>query len=185
MIFDPVVPFRSADIAFKLALDAWELGEYFRLRRAIFCAEQAIFAGDDRDAHDAHALPIVAISALSGMPDRVVGTVRIYEEPRGTWYGGRLSVDSDYRHIHIIGPGLIRKAVTTACSLGCSRFLAYVQTCNVALFQRLRWQALSIVSMHGREHACMEADLGYYRTLLDPRVSALSQATAPAGGTCP
>jgi putative N-acetyltransferase (TIGR04045 family) len=177
-MFEPGDPFRSADIAFKPALEAWELGGYFRLRRAVFCAEQRLFAGDDSDAIDARALPIVAVAALAGMPDQVVGTVRIYEDSRGTWYGGRLSVHPSYRRVGSIGPGLIREAVTTACGRGCGRFLAYVQIRNVALFQRLGWRTLSAVSMHGQEHAVMEADLRRYQAPREIRAEARAERRA-------
>lgn len=181
-MFEATGPFRSADIAFKFALEPWELDGYFRLRRAVFCTEQGLFPGGDQDEIDARALPIVAVAALAGMPDQVVGTVRIYEEPRGTWYGGRLSVHPSYRHIGAIGPGLIRKAVTSACSLGCDRFLAYVQQRNATLFRRLGWRELGAASMHGRAHAIMEADLAGYQPPKEARAPALTRAETRAVG---
>src|SRR5256885_15880899 len=64
--------------------------EYFALRRKIFCEEQHVFAADDRDSFDEHAVPIVGVLARPGAPERVVGVVRIYEESKGVWYGGWL-----------------------------------------------------------------------------------------------
>ena len=181
-MFESTPPFRSADIAFKPALEVWEIAGYFWLRRAVFCAEQGLFADADRDEIDARALPIVAVAPLAGMPDEVVGTVRIYEEARGIWYGGRLSVHPSYRHLGTIGPGLIREAVTTACRRGCDRFFAYVQQRNTSLFQRLGWRELGTALMHGRPHSVMEADLSVYRALTEARAPLLSRPEARAVG---
>ena len=58
------------------------------------------------------------IAEASSGDDRVIGVVRVYETARGTWYGGRLGVDPDYRRIGNIGKLLIVKAVTTAHAWG-------------------------------------------------------------------
>jgi putative N-acetyltransferase (TIGR04045 family) len=181
-MFEPIDPFRSADITFKLAFEAWELGGYFWLRSAVFCAEQGLFAGDDRDEIDARSLPIVAVAALAGMPDEIVGTVRIYEEARGTWYGGRLAVHPSYRHLGAIGPGLIHKAVATAYQRGCDRFFAYVQQRNTTLFRRLGWRELGTTTMLGRAHALMQADLGAYAAPREALAPSLSRAEVRAVG---
>ena len=55
-------------------------------------AEQGLFAESDRDRFDDHASPIVAQGEIAGMPDGVVGVVRIYREDADTWFGGRLGV---------------------------------------------------------------------------------------------
>ena len=78
-MFDPVPPYRPSPFRIKFATAPWERAGAAALRRQVFCREQAIFAGDDRDATDDHALPICALSTLSGDPDAVVGTVRIHE----------------------------------------------------------------------------------------------------------
>ncbi|MDI7066590.1 hypothetical protein QMO17_35765, partial [Klebsiella pneumoniae] len=57
----------------------WEADEAYKLRRAVFCIEQGIFVGDDRDEIDERAQQLVAVSCLAGMPEQVVGTVRIHE----------------------------------------------------------------------------------------------------------
>lgn len=95
-------------------------------------------------------------------PASVLGVVRIYElEPR-LWYGGRLGVHEDYRRAARIGKGLIYKAVTTANTWGCDRFLATVQLQNVRFFQRQHWHSLEELTIHGLPHHLMEADLQYY-----------------------
>lgn len=144
---------------FQLALTPSKIDAYFAVRREIFCQEQGLFADSDVDDLDRIAYPIVAVETES---DRVVGVVRIYEAEPGLWYGGRLGTHSDYRRGWQIGKGLIYKAVTTANTWGCDRFLATVQPQNVRFFQRLHWTLCSEVLICNRPHALMEADLNYY-----------------------
>ena len=143
---------------FKLALSPTEIEAYFQLRQEIFCQEQGIFAISDRDEYDSIAYPIIA----TNNDNKVVGVVRIYEvEPR-LWYGGRLAVYPDYRRVGRIGKGLINKAVTTANTWGCERFLATVQLPNVRFFQRLHWQSLKEITICDQPHNLMEAELDFY-----------------------
>ncbi len=143
---------------FKLALSPTHIEAYFLLRQQIFCQEQGIFQTSDRDEHDSIAYPIVAINH----DDKVVGVVRIYETEPGLWYGGRLGVHPDYRRGWRIGKGLINRAVTTANTWGCDRFLATVQLPNVRFFQRLHWNSLNEISIRDRPHHLMEAELDFY-----------------------
>jgi putative N-acetyltransferase (TIGR04045 family) len=96
------------------------------------------------------------------LANRVVGVVRIYEKAARLWYGGRLGVHPDYRRVGRIGKGLIYKAVTTANTWGCDRFLATVQEQNVRFFQRLHWGSLDEITIRDRPHHLMEADLDHY-----------------------
>ena len=143
---------------FNLALSSSDIEAYFSLRQQIFCQEQGIFQTSDRDKYDSIAYPIVAINQDSN----VVGVVRIYETEPGLWYGGRLGVHSDYRRGWKIGKGLINKAVTTANTWGCDRFLATVQLPNVRFFQRLHWNSIQEITICDRLHHLMEADLDFY-----------------------
>jgi putative N-acetyltransferase (TIGR04045 family) len=162
MILEPVAPFRSHDLSFKPATEPWEMRAYRRLRRRIFCDEQALFDLDDGDANDDRATALVALANVAGMPDDVVGVVRIWEQEPGQWWGGRLGTHPAHRGDRTIAPGLIRLAVGTACRRGCRRFHATVQTRNVALFERMSWRVLAMVEVCGRPHALMEADLAHY-----------------------
>ncbi|MBD2100434.1 MSMEG_0567/Sll0786 family nitrogen starvation N-acetyltransferase [Leptolyngbya sp. FACHB-261] len=148
--------------SFKLALSSSEVANYFKLRQTIFCGEQALFADSDEDEIDAIAYPIVAIDHEAVACNPVVGVVRIYEPQPGLWYGGRLGVHQDYRRAGQIGKGLIYKAVTTANTWGCTRFLATVQLQNVRFFRRLHWQSLEEITICDLPHHLMEADLNYY-----------------------
>jgi putative N-acetyltransferase (TIGR04045 family) len=162
MILEPVRPFRSHDVTFKPATEAWELRAYRRLRRRIFCDEQGIFEHDDGDAVDDHATALVAMANVAGMPDDVIGVVRIWEQEPRHWWGGRLGTHPVHRGDRTIGPGLIRLAVGTACRRGCQSFRAMVQVGNAPLFERLRWRTLDLATVFGRPHALMEADLAHY-----------------------
>ena len=116
--------FRLAQVQVRaeLAREPWQIEAYFRLRQQIFALEQGLFAGSDRDAHDESALPIVAMTEIAGMPDRVVGVVRIYEESSQVWFGGRLGVDRDHRRVGTVGPALITEAVASAHAFGAREF---------------------------------------------------------------
>lgn len=151
---------------FKLATTPQEIQSYLSLRRAIFVEEQGLFAGDDDDEFDAIAYPIIAVR--TDFP-QIVGVVRIYEPEPGLWYGGRLGVHCDYRRVGQIGKGLIYKAVTTANTWGCTRFLATVQLQNVRFFRRLHWTSLEDLMICDRPHHLMEAQLGHYPPGIEPR----------------
>ena len=114
-------PFRFVPCEFRVkwAATNWEREQALALRRAVFCTEQGIFLGDDRDAIDDHAQLIVALSCVGGAPDAVVGTVRIHEESPGCWWGSRLAVHAAFRHHGRIGATLIRLAVSSAHARGC------------------------------------------------------------------
>jgi len=148
--------------AFKLAMTPELIRGYFELRHAIFCEEQSLFDGNDEDVLDAIAYPIVALDLDAAPEKQVVGVVRIYEEKSRLWYGGRLGVHPDYRRVGRIGKGLIQKAVTTANTWGCDRFLATVQLQNVRFCRRLHWDTLGEMTLCDRPHHLMQADLNYY-----------------------
>lgn len=80
--------FRSQWIKTRVADEPWQLAGYWRLRHAIFTGEQRLFRDSDRDEHDERALPIVALSSTAGMPDAVVGVVRVYAAGHDEWFGG-------------------------------------------------------------------------------------------------
>ena len=182
MIFDPFDRYSTPDYVFKIARLADEIEGYWELRRAIFCEEQKIFKGTDRDEIDATAIPIVCRTVIAGMEDTVAGVVRIDERAPGLWYGSRLGVGADFRSVRKLSPGvaargrlpvyrglgalgagLIYKAVSTAHALGCREFLATVQMQNARFFQRLHWEPLEEISLHGLQHMRMRADLSHYR----------------------
>jgi putative N-acetyltransferase (TIGR04045 family) len=151
--------FLSRTIAAEVARERWQVDAYYRLRRDIFEREQGLFTDSDVDEHDAHALPIVAVSHVAGMPHEVIGVVRIYRSEGSTWYGGRLGVAHDYRRVGAVGGALIYTAVSTAHAHGCTRFLATVQARNVRYFEHYAFRPLSELSLRGQPHQLMQADL--------------------------
>lgn len=150
-----------SDYLFELAKTQPEISAYFHLRHKIFVEEQGVFTGTDLDAIDKIAYPIIAVEP-NATSLKVLGVVRIYAAEPRLWYGGRLGTHPDYRKGWHIGKGLIYKAVTTANAWGCDRFLATVQIQNVRFFQRLHWDSIEEVEIHGIAHHLMQADLNYY-----------------------
>jgi len=180
-LFEPVLDFKPCDFVFKIARTSHELEGFWRLRHKIFCEEQKIFRGTDRDEHDKTMIPIISMPLVMGMEDEVAGVVRIDEREPNVWWGSRLGVHRDFRVTsrksssvstrnrqpgfygqRSIGAGLIYKAVSTAHALGCKTFLAHVQEQNAIFFQRLHWKALAKVNLFGIRHIKMEADLECY-----------------------
>jgi len=152
----------AAEVVARVASEPWELDAYYRVRRAIFAEEQGLFESSDVDAHDAHATPIVATSQIAGMPDEVVGVVRIYETTPNVWYGGRLGVCREYRRRGDVGAELIFTAVSTAHAWDCQRFFATVQPQNVRYFEHNHFRVLERIEVCGRPHALMEAELAAF-----------------------
>lgn len=163
--------------ACRLARAPRERDAYFELRRAIFCVEQGLFAGDDVDACDADAHPIVCLHDGA----RVVGVVRIWETAPGDWWGGRLGVDADFRAAAVVGRRLVQTAVGTARAWGARRFRATVQRANVAFFRRLRWRTLEELELFGQPHHLMEADLTWYAPTAEVRPPAAAALSREAG----
>lgn len=176
--------FQPQDFVFQIATSEADRAAFFRLRQQVFCEEQQILRGEDRDPFDDAMIPIVAKPLLAGIEDRVIGVVRIDEREPGVWFGSRLAVDPPFRRIRrfspaatirngqpchaglgAIGAALIYKAVSTALLRGCSLFLAQVQARNRRFFERLRWEAKAETTVYGRPHVLMQADLRHYQPL--------------------
>lgn len=174
MIFEPFPVFLPSEYRVKFATEGWEHREAEALRRLVFCDEQKIFSGNDRDQIDDLATTIVAISSFAVAAQEVVGTVRIHEAAPGIWWGSRLAVAPDYRRISALGTSLIRLAVSSAHARGCRCFYAHVQAQNAAMFQRLHWHTIDEVVLHGRPHHFMRADLSHYPPIADAESGFLS-----------
>ncbi len=174
MIFEPFNAFLACEFQVKFATEPWERRGAERLRREVFCDEQGLFAGHDRDEIDEIAIPLVAVSLLGVAADEVVGTVRIHAAEPGLWWGSRLAVKPCYRRIGALGTELIRLAVSSAHARGCRRFLAHVQSQNAPLFHKLRWTTLEEVTFHGRPHHLMEAALDAYPPFATPEAGFLT-----------
>jgi len=174
MIFEPFPEFQPSEYRVKFATERWEHREAAALRRLVFCGEQKIFSGNDRDEIDDIAITIVALSSFAVASQEVVGTVRIHEAEPGIWWGSRLAVATTYRRISALGTSLIRLAVSSAHARGCKRFYAHVQSQNAPLFQRLHWSTIDEIVLHGRLHHFMRADLDRYPPIADAETGFLS-----------
>jgi putative N-acetyltransferase (TIGR04045 family) len=152
----------------KWATNAWEIEQASRIRREVFCEEQGLFDEHDRDEIDLIAQPLIVTSSILGMPEEVVGTVRIHQPEPGLWLGSRLAVKKVFRSQIVLGASLIRLAVSSANTLGCHTFLATVQERNEVLFKRLHWATTGYQDIHGMKHANMQADLEHYPPLSQP-----------------
>ena len=97
----------------------------FEIRRQVFVDEQKLFSDDDRDEHDALAVHYAALQN-----DIIIGTVRIYPDSDGIWWGGRLAVLKRYRGR--AGRLLIQTCVDRVRSEGATHFRAFVQEDNIA-----------------------------------------------------
>jgi len=145
-----------AEYEFKIIDCDEELKEYYKIRNDIFVKEQKIFAETDIDEYDKDAIHIAAVQNSTG---KMVGAVRCYNPEGDTWVGGRLSAAVGFRNGRV-GYNLVRFAVQSVKTRGCTKFLAYVQPQNVKFFKRLDWHPKGeLFSHHGKPHQLMEADL--------------------------
>ncbi len=151
----------------KWATTDWELEQARRIRNAVFCEEQEIFNGHDIDEIDGVAKTLVAVTHVAGIPERVVGTVRIHEISHRQWYGSRLAVDKKFRREGVLGAALIDLAVRSAATLGCDEFHATVQKKNERFFAKLHWDKTNDCMAYGVPHVSMMADLNHYRAMDD------------------
>ncbi len=168
--------YQPVEYLIKWATSAWEIEQAMQIRKDVFCEEQGIFDGNDKDAIDEKAQIIVALSCEAGHPDAVVGTVRIHEEEPGVWFGSRLAVHQKFRSQGKLGASLIKLAVSSANWVGCTTFLAHVQSQNVPLFRRLHWDILQQETLLNRSHHLMQARLDKYPAFKKPTEGFVIQA---------
>ena len=167
MIADSFGPFAACHFRLKFASERWEQDGAAALRRKVFCDEQGIFHGDDRDMVDDHAFHLVALSTMAVLADEVVGTVRIHQSEPGVWHGSRLAVDRRYRRVGAPGAAPNNLPRSSANSFGCVRFYANVQAQNELMFRRLNWNRISELELHGQPHVFMQADLAAYPPMIN------------------
>ena len=127
----------------------------FEIRKEVFVLEQKIFSNSDADENDPKSIHLVA-----EWNNQVIGTVRVFPvNNNGHWIGGRLAVRKEYRNTGA-GELLVREAIQCVKSGGCTKFTAYIQLENVALFSKIGWKAVESVKQYfGKPHQMMEANL--------------------------
>lgn len=137
----------------RVAINEEELRRCFEIRRKIFVEEQRTFGESDIDEYDRLAIHIIATK-----DEEIVGTVRVYPEGDGIWYGGRLAVLHPHRGGQL-GKQLIQKAVEIVKGMKAKRFYAYIQNRNVLYFKMLGWRSVREVRKYGLPHHLMEMPL--------------------------
>ena len=130
-----------------------ELAQCLDIRRKVFVQEQHVFEHTDRDEHDERAIHLSAF-----YQNRIIGTVRVYQDAAGTWWGGRLAVLKKYRGR--AGRDLVIAAVTEVKLQGAGQFYANILSENLNFFKNIGWRPVGDeFLLHGRPHRLVEADL--------------------------
>jgi len=151
----------AAQLDCRLVHGAADLAAHREIRRAVFVAEQRVFADSDADRHDAGPRTLHVLGLVGGVP---AGTVRLFPlsvpgPGCGDWQGDRLAVLPPFRSAGLGAP-LVRFAVTTAAARGGRRMIAHVQPPNETFFRRLGWRRRGEPELYvGLPHLLMDIDL--------------------------
>ena len=141
------------NITCRLVKKQQELDTCYAIRRNVFVDEQGLFSETDRDEIDLHAQHIAAFRG-----GKIIGTVRIYEQRQGIWWGSRLAVER--RHRGRAGKLLVEKAVALVRERGARAFFAYVQCENQDFFTSMKWAVSGEpFQLYDKQHILMEAPL--------------------------
>jgi putative N-acetyltransferase (TIGR04045 family) len=134
------------------------MAAHHAVRHRVFVEEQHVFAGSDRDAHDADPDTIHVVGEIDGT---IGGAVRLFplDGRSRRWQGDRLAVLPEFRAFGLGAP-LVRYAVRTAGERGGAVMVAHVQVANVVFFRRLGWRLDGEVETYaGLPHQPMAIDL--------------------------
>jgi len=143
----------TPDVVCREVQTSDELHECFSIREKVFVDEQEVFKGSDRDEYDASAIHLAAF-----YKGKIIGTVRMYKDQDGIWWGGRLSVMKRFRGK--AGRMLVQKAVEVVRSKNAKHFRANIQLENVKFFKALHWEPVGgVFDYYGKPHQMMEAML--------------------------
>jgi putative N-acetyltransferase (TIGR04045 family) len=155
-----------------------EVALHHAIRHQVFVVEQGVFAGSDRDGHDADPETIKVLGWVAGV---AAGAVRLYPlDGDGLWRGDRLAVLPAYR-AYALGRPLVRFAVETAAKLGGREMVAHVQVANVRFFERLGWHRRGAPEVYvGLPHQLWAIPLAASPPRLGPQPQAPPERGAPA-----
>jgi predicted GNAT family N-acyltransferase len=128
----------------------------FALRERVFCDEQGVPREEELDAHDEHALHLVALDPESG---GVIGTLRLLiDEDRAKI--GRVAVERDWRR-RGIALRMLRLALDAARERGSLQVRLAAQLDAVALYEQAGFAVESETFKEaGIEHVWMALSLG-------------------------
>ena len=147
----------GVELQCRLVAGPDELAAHREIRRAVFVAEQHVFAESDADVHDEDPSTLHVLGLVDGVP---AGAVRLFPlDGPGLWQGDRLAVLPPFRAAGLGAP-LVRFAVATAGELGGTRMIAHVQPANEVFFRRLGWRRRGEPELYvGIPHLLMDIDL--------------------------
>lgn len=157
----PAVSVRADhDLCCQVVDSSADLEAHLAIRRAVFVAEQGVFAESDADARDEDPATLHVLGLVDGVP---AGTVRLFPldpaAPEAGWQGDRLAVLPDYRASGLGAP-LVRFAVATGGALGGRSMIAHVQPANRTFFRRLGWVQRGEPELYvGLPHLLMDIEL--------------------------
>ena len=142
----------------RQAITSEELAQCFEIRNKVFVQEQQLFERTDQDERDGAAIHLAAFCM-----GRIIGTVRVYRDSDGNWWGGRLAVLKRYRGR--AGRELVYTAVGMVKQLGARRFCANILKENINFFKSIGWRQIGEeFQLQGRPHLLVEADIASNRT---------------------
>jgi hypothetical protein len=98
MVFDPFDRFTPQDFVFKIARTPQEMEGFWALRRAIFCEEQKVFHGSDRDEFDQFAIPIICETLVIAF-DFVLGSAKVDHSNRVSGSSRACAGDPSWRRL--------------------------------------------------------------------------------------
>lgn len=107
----------------------------YEVRRKVFVQEQGVPEELEMDAIDDTAIHLVA-----ALPQRVIGTARLFPGHGRSWHVGRVAVLPEWRG-HGIGERLMRLAAEAARELGGETIELHAQLGVVGFYERLGYQA--------------------------------------------
>ncbi len=127
----------------------------FRIRENVFVTEMKMFEGSDVDSFDDEAIHIAVKDK-----DGIIGTVRVYRDEEGRWFGGRLAVNKGKRRGNAARM-LVKKAEEIASRVGADFLFAMVQEKNVNFFLKNGWNVeKGPVEHHKTIHYLMSVKTG-------------------------
>jgi putative N-acetyltransferase (TIGR04045 family) len=141
------------DIICRQVASEDELAECFEIRRKVFVQEQRLFEHSDKDEYDACAIHLAAFNQ-----NRIVGTVRVYQDADGMWWGGRLAVLKKYRGR--AGRELVLSAELSVKKHGAEKFFANILAENLNFFINIGWCPIGGgFLLYGKSHCLVMVDL--------------------------
>lgn len=143
---------RSEDPQFQIrrARTPEELEAAFALRYEVFCLEQGVPVGEERDGRDGEGLHLIAVDG-----DRLLGTCRLVFVGNTVQFS-RLAVAKPSRR-QGVATALLRVADAESRAQGASRLVLHAQTYARALYESSGYQPRGReFTEAGIEHVAME-----------------------------